>query len=71
MTSTEGIGRRPLVKLAVAVRLLIGVSTGVGDAVAETRFGNVGLTELLKPKFELMAVAGTTTSTNLDVRKQT
>lgn len=73
MTSTEGIGRRPL------------VSVGVGDAVAVagTRLVNVGETEVMKPKLELepMAVAlfpesrgvvaGTTTSINDDVRKQT
>ena len=59
--------------LAVAVLLLIGASVVVGDAVGET--------EVVKPELELIAVAllpesrgvvaGTTTSTKLDVRKQT
>ena len=75
MTNTEGIGRRPLVSVGV----------GVGDAVAGTRLVNVGETEVIKPELELepMAVAlfpesesrgvvaGTTTSINDDVRKQT
>ena len=61
----------------------MGVSVRVGDAVAvaETRLVNVGETEVIKPRFELIAgallpesrgvVAGTITSSRLDVRKQT
>ena len=70
-----------MVKLGVAVLLLIGASVRVGDAVVETRLVNVGETEVMNPKFELSAVAllpesrgvvaGTTTSINFDVRKQT
>ena len=59
----------------------MGASVRVGDAVVGTRFVNVGETEVVKPEFELIAVAllpesrgvvaGTTTSIKLDVRKQT
>ena len=71
------MGRRPLVRVGV----------GDAVAVAGTRLVNVGETEVIKPKLELelepMAVAlfpesrgvgvvaGTTTSINDDVRKQT
>ena len=78
MTSTEGIGWRPLVKLAVAALLLMGVSVVVGDAVIDTRSVNVGETEVVKPLIAVAllpgsrgVVAGTTTSSKLDVRKQT
>ncbi len=70
-----------VVDAKLVAELVIDVSTGVEDAVAEVRLVKVGETELPRPDSEPLAITippevedvekGTTTVINRDVRKQT